>query len=119
MAHLMDALDEGKDIGHYGKFVFATVARRFMNGDEVVEYLMKAPDTDEEKARSLVAQIEARGYNPPGRQKLLQYQEQQDFPLVPNPEDPDSGNLYRELTFPEDVFEDISEYYEHKTEAAS
>ena len=26
MAHLLDALDKGKDIGHYGRLVFAMVA---------------------------------------------------------------------------------------------
>ena len=115
MANLLDALDGGKDIGHYGKFVFATVATKFMDDDEVVQWLVKAPDTDEEKARSLVSQVEGRSYNPPRREKLLEYQAQQDFQLVPNPDDPDSGNLYRELQFPDDVYEDISEYHEEKT----
>jgi len=27
MAHLLDALDAGNDIGHYGRLVFAMVAR--------------------------------------------------------------------------------------------
>jgi DNA primase large subunit len=117
MSHLIGALDEGKDIGHYGKFVFVTVARHFMEPEQVVEYLTKAPDTDEDDARSLLAQVQGRGYNPPRREKILQYQQQQDFPICPNPDDPDACNLYRDLQFPDDVYEDISEYYEHKADA--
>ena len=29
MAHLLDSLEAGKDIGHYGRLVFAMVARHF------------------------------------------------------------------------------------------
>ena len=29
MAHLLDSLNDGKDIGHYGRLVFAMVARHF------------------------------------------------------------------------------------------
>jgi hypothetical protein len=37
---------------------------------------------------------------------------QQEFPILPNPEDPDCGNLYRNLKFPEAVYEHIGEYQE-------
>lgn len=116
MRNLLDGLDQGKDIGHYGKFVFATVSRHFMEPDEVVEYLSKAPDTDERDARGLLDQVESRGYNPPRRQKLIDYQSQQDFKFM-DPDDPDSGNLYRDLQFPEGVYEDISEYHEQRAES--
>ncbi len=43
MAHLLDALDEGQDIGHYGKLVFAMVARHFLDEDELVSYLTAQP----------------------------------------------------------------------------
>ena len=43
MAHLLDALEKGKDIGHYGRLVFAMVARHFMDEDELVEYLQRNP----------------------------------------------------------------------------
>lgn len=114
MSHLLDALDEGKDIGHYGRLVFAMIARHFMEEDELVEYLQKDRDFSEEDARSLVAQVQGRDYNPPRREKILQYQEQQDFPICPNPDDPDSCNVYRDLQFPDDVYENISGYYEQK-----
>ncbi len=117
MSHLLDALDEGKDIGHYGRLVFAMVARHFMEEDELVKQLQKDQDFSEEDARSLVAQVQGRDYNPPRREKILQYQEQQDFPICPNPDDPDSCNVYRDLQFPDEVYESISGYYEQKTDS--
>src|SRR5918911_4838407 len=112
MAHLLDALDEGKDIGHYGKLVFAMVGRHFLDEDELVKYLQKSPDTSEEDARALYRQVQGRDYNPPRRERVLEWQEQQDFPICPNPEDPDSCNVYRDLRFPDDVYEDIADYRE-------
>ena len=117
MAHLMDALDRGEDIGHYGRLVFAMVARHFLNEDEVVGYLTKDKDFGEEEARSLYHQVQGRDYNPPRREKILEWQSQQDFPILPNADDPDAGNVYRDLKFPDDVYQDIAEYHEQKAEA--
>ena len=36
MAHLLDALDEGADVGHYGRLVFVMIARHFLDEDELV-----------------------------------------------------------------------------------
>ena len=44
MAHLMDALEEGTDIGHYGRLVFAMVARHFLDEEEMVRLLGNQPD---------------------------------------------------------------------------
>lgn len=117
MAHLLDSLDAGKDIGHYGRLTFVMVARRFMSDDDVVQWLMKDKDVDETKARTLVEQVAERDYNPPRRERLMEWQQKQDFPIIPNPEDPDQGNLYRELDFPDKVYEHIEEYREEKHEA--
>ena len=117
MAHLLDALDAGKDIGHYGRLVFAMVARHFLPEEQVVAYLVKDKDFADEDARSMVTQVQGRDYNPPRREKILQYQKEQDFPIIPNPDDPDSGNVYRDLQFPEHVYEHIQEYYDHKQQA--
>jgi len=117
MAHLLDALDAGKDIGHYGRLVFAMVARHFLPEEQVVAYLTKDKDFADENARSMVTQVQGRDYNPPRREKILQYQKEQDFPIIPNPDDPDSGNVYRDLQFPEHVYEHIQEYYDHKQQA--
>ena len=58
MAHLLDALDDGKDIGHYGRLVFTMVARHFMDEDELVKTLSQDKDFSEEQARGLVAQVQ-------------------------------------------------------------
>ena len=58
MAHLLDALDQGKDIGHYGRLVFAMVARHFLPEDEVIGLLQKDKDFSEEQARARAHQAE-------------------------------------------------------------
>lgn len=118
MVHLMDSLDAGKDIGHYGRLVFAMVARHFLPEEQVVAYLTKDKDFSDEDARSMVTQVQGRDYNPPRREKILQYQKEQEFPIIPNPDDPDSGNVYRDLQFPEHVYEHIQEYNDHKQQAS-
>jgi DNA primase large subunit len=114
MRHLLDALDEGEDIGHYGRLTFAMVARYFVDNEKLVELLAKDGDTDEQQARALVQQIEERGYNPPRRERVLEWQGQQDFPNCPDPDDPDACNAYNELTFPDEMYADIQAYREGK-----
>jgi hypothetical protein len=117
MAHLLDSLEAGTDVGHYGRLVFAMVARHFLPHEEVLEYLMKDKDFSEEDARLMLRQVEGKDYNPPKRERLLEWQAQQEFPILPNPEDPDCGNLYRNLKFPEEVYRHIGHYQEAKMEA--
>jgi hypothetical protein len=116
MAHLMDALDAGQDIGHYGRLVFAMVAHHFCDDDELVAQLTRDPNFGETEARSLVHQVRARDYNPPRRERILEWQSRQDFPIRPNPEDPRACNVYRDLHFPDDVYEDIQDFYEEGSE---
>jgi DNA primase large subunit len=118
MSHLLDALDRGEDIGHYGRLVFAMVARYFVTEEEVIEQLMKDRDYDEQKARGLVKQVEARGYNPPKRQRILEWMEQQNFPICESPNDGEACNVYKSLNFPRQVYEKISEYYEQEQTVA-
>lgn len=117
MVHLLDALEGGQDIGHYGRLVFAMIARHYMTDDQLVEWLRKDRDFSDEAARALVQQVQGRDYSPPKREKILEYQRQQDFPIIPNPEDPDSGNVYKDLKFPDDVYEHIGQYREAKAQA--
>jgi len=114
MAHLLDALGEGKDIGHYGRLVFAIVARHFVDEDELVGLLRQDEDVDEEKARGLVRQVREADYSPPAADTIRGYEEKQDFPILANPDDPDAGNVYRDLDFPEEVYESISAYHEER-----
>src|SRR3954453_3597549 len=84
MAHLLDALEAGTDIGHYGRLTFAMIARHFLDEEELVRLLASQPGQDEEQARALVLQVQGRDYNPPKRERILEWQAQQDFPICPN-----------------------------------
>src|SRR5437660_8709570 len=85
MAHLLDALEAGTDVGHYGRLTFVIIARHFMDEEEMVKLLAGQPDQDETTARALVMQVKAKDYCPPKRDRILQWQAQQDFPIIPNP----------------------------------
>ena len=114
MAHLLDSLAKGKDIGHYGRLVFVMVSRFFLSPEEIVGELTKDKDCDEEKARLLVEQVQAKGYNPPKRERIVEWMGQQEFPICENSEDRDSCNVYKNLEFPPELYEKISSYYKHQ-----
>lgn len=117
MRHLLQALERGEDIGHYGRLVFTMVARHFLSEDEMLALLCRPKESDEAEIRALIQQVSERDYSPPKREKILEYQDQQAFPIIPNPEDPDAGNLYRHLKFPDQVYEHIEHYREAKVHA--
>ena len=114
MGHMLDALHNGEDIGHYGRLVFAMIGRHFVSEAELVELLTKDHDTNEREIRAMVQQVQEKGYSPPRREKIIEYQSQQDFPICPNPDDPDACNPYQELQFPDEVYESIQEYREEQ-----
>jgi uncharacterized protein YneF (UPF0154 family) len=117
MAHLLDSLDAGKDIGHYGRLVFAMIARHYLDDKQLIAQLSKNPRFDETQAAALVAQVKAKDYNPPRPQKIREWQQEQDFPICPSA-DPDGCNVYRNLKLPQGVYENIQEYYEQKVSPA-
>lgn len=117
MARLLAALEDGADIGHYGRLTFVIVARHFLSEEEMLALLARQPGHDEREAAGLIRQVSDHDYSPPSRTRLLAWQAQQDFPLLPDADDPASGNLYRELRFPDDVYEHIEEFYEERAEA--
>jgi hypothetical protein len=117
MAHLLDSLNAGKDIGHYGRLVFAMVARHFMSHQDVLAWLLRDPDFQQADALNMLSQVEERDYNPPKRDRLLEWHAQQEFPILPHPDDPDCGNLYRNLKFPDTIYSHISQYQEQKAHA--
>jgi hypothetical protein len=114
LAYLLDSLADGQDIGHYGRLVLAMVGRHFLDDDELIATLVQNPGFSEDEARSLVRQVQARNYNPPKRERILEWQERQEFPICPNPEDPGACNVYRDIQFPDGVYEEIEEFYEQK-----
>lgn len=119
MAHLLDALESGTDIGHYGRLTFVMVARFFMSDDEMLKLLAKQPEHDEADMRALIRQVRERDYNPPKPERILEWQARQDFPICPDPDDPHACNVYRDLQFPEDIYDHIQEFYEEQAESAA
>lgn len=119
MAHLIESLEAGKDIGHYGRLTFAMVARHFLSEDELLALLVKDQDFSEAQAKLLIRQVEGKDYNPPKRDRVLAWQKEQEFPICPNPEDPDSCNVYKDLHFPDHVYEHIQGYVEQKMDSGS
>ncbi len=117
MKHLIDALEGGKDIGHYGRLTFVMVAQYFMDDDHMIKLLTKEPGVSETDARALVMEVKAHGYNPPKRNTILQWQSEQDFPICPNSDDPNTCNVYDELQFPDKVYDQIGQFWEHQAEA--
>lgn len=113
MSHLLDALERGEDIGHYGRLTFAMVARHFMSENELCLWLQKNPGVSDHDARGLCRQVEGRDYNPPRRQRILEWQKEQSFPICPT-DDPNACNVYRDLKFPDGVYQHIQEFYEQK-----
>jgi predicted Ser/Thr protein kinase len=73
MNNMLEALDRGEDIGHYGRLTFAMVARYFMDDENLVQLLAKDGDTDENKARALVQQVEEKGYNSSRRDRIVEW----------------------------------------------
>lgn len=111
MAHLLATLESGHSIGHYGRLVFAMVSRHFMDVDELAKHLAKDPECDLDQARGLIEQVEARDYNPPKRERILEWMRRQNFPVCPNPEDPSQCNVYRNLEFPKEVYDRIAQFH--------
>lgn len=117
MAHLLDALEKGTDIGHYGRLTFVMIARHFLPEQEIIDMLGHQPDHNATEARALLHQVQQRDYNPPKRERILEWQAQQDFPICPTPDEPGTCNVYSELRFPSGIYENISEFHEEQYEA--
>ncbi len=113
MNHLVEALERGEDIGHYGRLVFVMVSQYFLTDDEIVALLTKDPDCDDQKARSILTQVKARGYNPPKPGRILEWMNEQDFPICETADqNKDACNVYKSLKFPPEVYERIANYYQ-------
>lgn len=117
MARLLDALDAGTDIGHYGRLTFVIVARRFMGDAEILDLLKRQPGHDQREMAALVQQVSDHDYSPPSRERIIEWQARQDYQMLPEADDPTAGNLYRELRFPDEVYEHIEEFYEERADA--
>ena len=83
MAHLIEALEAGKDIGHYGRLTFAMVARHFLEDDALAKLLAQDKDFGEEQAAGLVNQVNEADYSPPGPGKIRKWQGRAGLPDPP------------------------------------
>jgi hypothetical protein len=50
-----------------------------------VEWLTRDADFSEAEAAALLRRVEGRGYNPAQSERILEWQAQQEFPILPNP----------------------------------
>ncbi|WP_447978435.1 hypothetical protein [Candidatus Nitrospira bockiana] len=64
-------------------------------------------------------QVQGKDYSPRRKERILEWQQQQSFPICPDTNDPDACNVYTQLTLPPEVYEPMSEYYEHKADRQS
>jgi hypothetical protein len=57
MAHLLEAMKSGQDVGEYGALTFVIVARHFMEDNELVELLAQQPGYNQQAAQALLLQV--------------------------------------------------------------
>jgi hypothetical protein len=117
MAHLLEAMKSSQDVGEYGRLTFAIVARHFLQDNELVELLAQQPGFNQQAAQALLLQVKERDYNPPKRERILEWQSQQEFQICPEPQDPSACNLYRELRFPQEIYDRIGDFWLDRAEA--
>jgi hypothetical protein len=94
------------------------IGRHFLSEEELLEKICLNPEFDENQAKALLRQVESRDYNPPRAERIREWQSQQEFPICPS-SDPDACNVYRDLKFPDHIYENIERYQEKKAEAES
>ncbi|HUP64058.1 MAG TPA: hypothetical protein VM557_02105 [Thermoanaerobaculia bacterium] len=111
MRHLIEVLERGESIGHYGRLVFAMVGRHFLDEKTLCELLESDPAIDATESKALWRQVETRDYNPPRPERIAEWQRSQEFQICPEG-DARECNVYRDLRFPRQVYEHIQEFWE-------
>ena len=89
------------------------VARHFLSEGELTALLRHNPGINDHEARSLNLPVQGKNYKPL-RREHSPMAERAELPDLPNPEDPDSCNVYKDLEFPPEVYEHIAGYDEEK-----
>lgn len=115
MEHLARALEEGTDIGDFGRLTFVMAGRHFISQQELVHLLSMQPGIGEKQARVLVSQVAEHDYSPPTRDQLREWQSYQSFPICPENVGLEACNLYAELKFPSYIFERVEPLLEEKS----
>lgn len=113
MARLIEALEDGTDIGHYGRLTFCMVAAWLVDEETIVGALARDEDFTEDEARSMLKQVRDLGYSPPRPAKIRDWDSQQDFQMLPAELNPDDdANVYADLEFPDALYEQIRDYHD-------
>lgn len=112
MARLWDDLAAGVDIGHFGRLVFTMIGRHYIDEPELIDLLSKNFESVDE-ARALLLEVNARNYNPPRRDVILQWQERQEYKIIPliYAHDLHWGNVYSELKLPKEIYNQVQNFY--------
>ena len=63
----------------------------------------------------LLLRLQTKGYNPPKRDRILEWMNQQDFAICQDPDNPAACNVYKSLEFPPEIYEKISSYYQQQS----
>jgi hypothetical protein len=113
MASLWDDLKIGVDVGHFGRLLFCIVARHFMQEDEIIKLLSNGDNMVPEDAQAMLLNVNERNYNPPRPAVIRKWQERQGYKIIPveHQHDLAYGNLYSELRFPREIYEQVGEFY--------
>jgi hypothetical protein len=85
MSHLLEALDRGEDIGHYGRLTFAMVAHHFLDRDELVEWLSKDGQHGREWAQRAAPAGRGEGLQPTAPRAHPRVAGAAGFPDLPEP----------------------------------
>lgn len=109
MAQLIESMKAGVDIGDYGRLAFVMTARYFVSEAKMVSLLAGQPGMDNEIAGTFVNHILEEDYSPPTPEQILEWQVIQEYSILPDPDDPDSYNVYRQLRFPQAVYDSVGE----------
>jgi hypothetical protein len=115
MNHILQALEQKEDIGHYGRLVFVMVGQHFLSEGEILALLTQDPDCDQEKAQRILNEVKAHRYNPPKPDRILAWMNEQEFQICDTADqDKNTCNVYKSLKFPPEVYERIADYYQDR-----
>lgn len=113
MASLWDDLKIGVDIGHFGRLLFCIVARHFMEEEQIIKLLTSGQQMLPEDAQAMLLNVNERNYNPPRPSVIRKWQQKQRYKIIPDEHAHDLayGNLYSELRFPQEIYDQVGEFY--------
>ena len=114
MRRIIQTMESGQDVGHYGRFIFTVVASYFIGEKEITDLLKRQPEIeDSEEALGFYLQVASARYVMPTSARIRAWdksEEQKNFPLIIQG-DRNSGNLYREIPLPQQALVSVRSYW--------